>query len=227
MSNFYADIRLKTDPLWERIFHHPFVQGIGDGTLSRDQYEFFLRQDYVYLIGLSRFYALASARFPTLNDMKYFSELLHLTLHVEMDLHRRTCAEFGIDPSDLETTQPALTTESYINLLLRTGYEGSFTDFLAVHLPCAAGYVEVGKLLKSKGLPDDKFYQDWINTYSSEEFEEYATWLIDRFISITQGASESQKDRWLSLYQTSLKFEYYFFEMCWKRELQFDGLSGI
>ncbi|HEY5190642.1 MAG TPA: hypothetical protein VII77_01550, partial [Candidatus Deferrimicrobium sp.] len=56
---FYRELREKTDPLWETIFHHPFVKGIGDGTLSRDRFEFYLKQDYVYLIDFSRVFALA------------------------------------------------------------------------------------------------------------------------------------------------------------------------
>ena len=66
---FYRELREKTDPLWEAIFHHPFVKGIGDGTLARDRFEFYLKQDYVYLIDFSRVLALASAKSPTLPDM--------------------------------------------------------------------------------------------------------------------------------------------------------------
>ncbi|MBN1153616.1 thiaminase II [candidate division KSB1 bacterium] len=225
MCNFYAEIRLKTEPIWQKIQNHPFVMGIGDGTLSKDRYDFFLRQDYLYLMSLSRFYALGAAKAPTLEDMTYFSSLLHTTLHVEMELHRRTCAAFGIVSDELENTQPAFVTESYTNLLLRTGYEGTFADGLAVHLPCTTGYVEIGKLLKTRGLPDHTFYHDWINTYSSREFEEYAMWLIERFNKAAIDASKRQRERWFILYQTSLRLEYYFFEMSWKKELWPEGLS--
>jgi len=54
LLGFYGEIRRKTDPLWKRVSDHPFVRGIGDGTLSADRFEFYLKQDYVYLIDFSR-----------------------------------------------------------------------------------------------------------------------------------------------------------------------------
>ena len=80
-ATFYRELREKTDPLWEAIFHHPFVTGVGDGTLSRDRFEFYLKQDYVYLIDFSRVFALASAKSGTLPEMGTFAALLHATMN--------------------------------------------------------------------------------------------------------------------------------------------------
>ena len=91
-QGFYDRLRLNTETLWQAIFSHPFVKGIGDGTLSRDRYEFFLKQDYVYLIHFSRVFALASAKAHGLEDMRYFATLLDATLNTEMALHRKTSA---------------------------------------------------------------------------------------------------------------------------------------
>ena len=98
MSNptFCTEIRNKTNSLWSAIFKHPFVRGIGRGTLDQDRYEFYLKQDYVYLVEFSRVFALATAKAQQLSDMSYFASLLNATLNIEMDLHRRTCANFGL-----------------------------------------------------------------------------------------------------------------------------------
>lgn len=221
---FYDELRSTNDPLWKAIFNHSFVQGIGKGDLSRDRYEFFLKQDYVYLIEFSRVFALGAAKGSSLSDMRYFANLLQGTLNIEMDLHRKTCAEFGIPAEELEKTKPAMITTAYTNLLVCTCYEGDFADIMAVLLPCATGYVEIGKKLKAEGLPEDKFYQDWINTYSSKEFEDFANWLIDRMNWLARGAKEERKETWFKLYQTSARFEYLFFDMSWKKELWSDGI---
>src|SRR5512141_361779 len=172
MSNIplYQEMRQKAGPLWQDIFRHPFVKGIGDGTLSRDRFEFYLKQDYVYLIDFSRVFALACAKSPTLPDMGTFAALLHATLTTEMELHRKTCAAFGIGTEELATTRKHPVTSAYTDLLVRTAYEGGFSDILAVLLPCACGYVEIGKRLKAEGLPEDRHYREWIDTYSSPEF---------------------------------------------------------
>jgi thiaminase/transcriptional activator TenA len=223
---FYNDLRQKSDSLWQAIFGHPFVKGIGDGSLTRDRYEYYLKQDYAYLIDFSRVFALASAKSYQEEEMAYFATLLNATLNMEMDLHRRTCEAFGISRSELEKTQKSLITTSYTNLLVRTCYEGNLADILAVLLPCASGYIEIGQRLKKQGLPEDKHYQDWINTYASEEFADLTQWLIDKMNIYAQDATDFQKQRWYSHYLNSARFEYLFFEMSWTREMWPAGIPS-
>lgn len=223
-KKFYDDLRTTNNLLWQAIFTHPFVTGIGNSTLPHDRYEFFLKQDYVYLIEFCRVFALGAAKGGSLIDMSYFATLLQGTLNIEMELHRKTCAEFGIPTTELEKTEPALITTAYTNLLVRTCYEGNFTDIMAVLLPCATGYVEIAKRLKAQGLPKDKFYQDWINTYSSTEFEAFGNWLIERINQLAESAREDEKIKWHKLYQANARFEYLFFDMSWKKEFWPEGI---
>jgi thiaminase/transcriptional activator TenA len=214
----YREMRQKSDPLWRAIFGHPFVKGIGDGTLSRDRFEFYLRQDYVYLIDFCRVFALAGAKSRELPDMGTFATLLHVTLHTEMEIHRKTCAAFGIPEEELARTRRSMITSAYTDLLVRTCYEGELSDILAVLLPCACGYVEIGKMLLSGGLPEAPHYREWINTYSSREFVDLADWLIGKMDERAAGASARRRESWYGLYETSARFEYLFFEMSWKKE---------
>ena len=215
---FYRELRGTSDPLWEAMFQHPFVKGIGDGTLSRDRFEFYLKQDYVYLIDFSRVFALACAKSRTLTEMGTFATLLHVTLNTEMELHRKTCAAFGIAEQELASTRKNPVTAAYTDLLVRTAYEGELSEILAVLLPCACGYVEIGKRLKSEGLPIDPYYRDWIDTYSSPEFQEFADWLIGRMNEHADGAPAQRKEQWHRLYESSARYEYLFFDMSWKKE---------
>lgn len=221
---FYDALRSGTDSLWAATFGHPFVKGIGDGSLPRDCYAFFLKQDYIYLIEFSRVFALASAKAGSLGDMSYFSVLLDATLKTEMDLHRRTCRSFGISPQELEQTAPAMITTAYTNLLVRTCYEGTLIDIVAVLLPCAVGYAEIGKRLKENGLPDDRFYRDWIETYSSAAFTEFADWLIAKINQLAAQVTVSDTQRLYRLYRSSARFEYLFFDMSWNKELWPEGI---
>lgn len=217
-SQFSRELRERTDPLWQAIFAHPFVTGIGDGTLSRDRIEFYLKQDYVYLVDFSRVFALAAAKAWSLPDMGTFATLLNVTLNTEMELHRKTCAALGISAQALERTRKGMITSAYTGLLVRTCYEGSLSDILAVLLPCACGYVEIARMLQSRGLPDDRFCREWIETYSSEEFKKFADWLIERMNAHAKDATTQRKAHWYGLYEASTRFEYLFFDMSWKRE---------
>jgi len=215
MSSFSEEIRTKTNSIWTAIFEHPFVRGIGKGILDTDKFEFYLKQDYIYLIDFSRVFALASAKARQLADMGYFATLLNATLNMEMDLHRRTCADFGISAEELEKTKPGMTTISYTNFLVKTCYEETLQGILSVLLPCAAGYVEIAQKLKKAGLPDQKHYRDWIETYSSKDFADFADWLKIHLDQLLLSSSDEDKEHWFQLYLNSSRFEYMFFDMSW------------
>ena len=104
-------------------------------------------------------FALASAKSWHLPDMGTFATLLSTTLNVEMDIHRKTCAAFGIPAQELEKTRKSMITSAYTNLMVRTCHEGSLLDILAVLTPCACGYVEIGQnVITSYSIHYTKLY---------------------------------------------------------------------
>jgi len=58
---FSEDIETRALPIREAILAHPFITGVGDGTLPVEKFKHYVRQDYLYLIDYSRVLALASA----------------------------------------------------------------------------------------------------------------------------------------------------------------------
>ncbi len=213
-----AEFRVRSAPVWAAIHAHPFVVGLGSGELSRDRYEHFLTQDYAYLVDFSRVLALAAAKSGEIPQLEYFARLLHATVEIEMELHRRTCADFGIGLVELGKVEPALVTNAYSNFLVRTCYEGGVAEILAALLPCEMGYAEIAEKLRQAGLPGDRHYRDWIETYSSVEFRGFADWVAGQFDEVACGAPARDVERWYRLYLTSARFELLFFEMGWAIE---------
>lgn len=218
VSRFSAELRAQTDDVWRAIHAHPFVTGIGDGSLPRDTFAFYLEQDYVYLDGFARVLAVAAAKARHLDDMRRFAALLTLTLEEEMALHRRTCAGFGISEERLAATQPGLITTAYTGFLLRTCHEGSIEDILAVLLPCASGYVEIAQVLRAGAMHNVAHLREWIETYASPEMVELVDWLCARVDAMGEAASDAMRTQWLELYRCSARFELLFFDMAWRRE---------
>ena len=140
-------------PVRQAILAHPFVAGVGDGTLPMDKFKHYVLQDYLYLIDYSRVLALASARAPDLESMGWFAKLLDETLNTEMELHRSYCAEFGITREELDATRGAPTTVGYTSYLLKVAYQGTFPELVAGLLPCQWGYWEIGEHLAGLGKP--------------------------------------------------------------------------
>ena len=191
--SYIDDLERKALPIREAILRHPFISGIGDGSLDVERFKFYVRQDYVYLIDYSRVIALAAARAPDLETMEWFARLLHETLNTEMELHRSYCAELGISSGELEQTRATPTTAAYSHFLLNIAHQGSYPELVAAFLPCQWGYWEIGDYLARKGEPEGApLYAKWIRMYADPQFKALADWFRSLAERMTAGLGTAE-----------------------------------
>ena len=213
------ELRRRAVQIWEAEREHPFILGIGDGTLPLDRFRYYMRQDYLFLIEYCRSLALAVAKAGRLDDMGWFARLLRETLNTEMALHRGFAQEFGISTQELESAAPSPTTHAYTRHLLRTAYSGNLGQITASLLPCQWGYCELGQHLVSQGMPTEQpLYVKWIEAYNSPEFAELAQWLRDLLDRLGQEASVGEKHRIEETFLTSSRYEYLFWDAAYRME---------
>lgn len=220
MSNIFTErLWKKVEPIWNSYLEHPFVKGLGEGSLDQSKFKHWLKQDYVYLIEYSRLFALGSAKAEDLNTMARFAKLLHGTLDMEMELHRQYAAQFDISPDELEKTEAAATTTAYTSYMLNVSQRGGVENVIAAVLACAWSYNFVGKELATwEGAQDHEFYGRWVRMYASEDF----TILAEDCKKLMNEIAKGKPERELVLLEeivvkTSL-FEYMFWEMAEKKE---------
>jgi thiaminase/transcriptional activator TenA len=202
--------------VWKAQQEHPFVRGVGDGTLDPERFRFYVRQDYVFLIEYGRLLALACARSPRLEWMERFADLAQSTLRTEMDLHRACAAEWGISRAELEREAPHTATRAYTDYLLRTATLGEFAELVAALLPCIWGYSEIGQWLARREPPADPRYARWIAMYSAEEFAELARWCREVCDETAAGAPHALRRRMEDAFVISSHHELSFWEAAWQ-----------
>jgi thiaminase/transcriptional activator TenA len=209
------EARAAAAALWEAQHAHPFVRGIGDGTLDLERFGFWIRQDYLFLKEYVRVLALGAAKAPDLDTMARFAALAHETAGTEMDLHRGYAAEFGITPAQLEAEQPAPATASYTDFLLRCATLGSYAELLAALLPCMWGFAEIGARLARGPRPADPRHAAWIDLYASEEFQELAAWCRGAYDAAAADLGDRGRRRLVELFVDSSRHELAFWEAAW------------
>ncbi|MGH3775896.1 MAG: thiaminase II [Pseudonocardiaceae bacterium] len=218
MNGPSADLRTAAGEIWDAQHRHPFVRGIGDGTLDLERFRFWIRQDYLFLIEYSRLLSVATARAPDLDTMRRFADLVHETLHEEMDLHRSYSADLGIPAADLEREKMAPTTRGYTDFMLRTATVGDFAELVAALLPCMWGFNEIGRRMAERGPPKSAHYARWIEMYASDEFTSLVDWLRDLTDRISPNLPGASWDRMRDVFLTSSRYELSFWEMAWTLE---------
>jgi len=188
-------------PLWEASLTHPFVRGIGDGTLDETAFQWYIRQDYRFLIDYGRLLSLGAARAPRLSWMRRFAGLSLAVLETEMELHRGFAARW--DVTDLESVVVEPATAAYCDFLLRVASLGDFAELVAAVAPCMWGYAEIGTALASSATSDR--YREWIDMYAGDEFGELADWSRE-LLDEVDGELEPMRDAFLASSRHELAF---------------------
>ncbi len=166
--------------LARQALEHPFVRGIGAGTLPRSSFAQFVAQDAYFLDAFARAYALALVRSPDRDGVYDFARLLDGALE-ELKLHGSYSARWGID---LANVVPTAATLAYTDFLLKTAAMQSIGEICAALTPCMRLYAYLGQSLAADGVDEHNPFADWIRTYAAPEFEALAVTLerlLDRY----------------------------------------------
>lgn len=212
-----ARLRQAADPVWEQCLHHPFVTGIGDGTLDVEKFRHFMLQDYLYLFDYARVFALGvvKARDPEL--MRTFSQNVDAILNGEMNIHRAYMQRLGITEEQVLAVKPALDNLSYTNYMLSVAHTGGPMEIVASILACSWSYAEIGQTLAQiPGAADHPFYGEWIQGYASEDYTATNQALIELMDELAAGATEDQIAHLTDIFVNCSRYELGFWDMAWE-----------
>jgi len=112
----------------------------------------------------------------SLADMRAAHRGLAAILDVEMDLHVRLCAGWGISAQELETTPEHKATIAYTRFVLDCGMAGDLLDLHVALAPCVIGYAEMARnIVAGCGeVPAAHPYRQWIAEYAGEAYQAVA-----------------------------------------------------
>ena len=203
--------------IWEACRKHPFVTGIGDGTLAVEKFQHFMLQDYLYLFDYARVFAMGvvKARDPEL--MRTFAANVDAILGGEMKIHRAYMKRLGITEEQVFAVKPALDNLSYTNYMLSVASSGSPMEIVASILACSGSYAEIGQALATiPGAAEHPFYGEWIQGYSSEEYAATNQALIELMDSLAANATEEQIAYLTEVFVNCSRYELGFWDMSWE-----------
>jgi hydroxymethylpyrimidine kinase/phosphomethylpyrimidine kinase len=191
--------------LREAIDELPFVRGLADGTLSRDAFLWYLRQDALYLRDYSRACADASRLAPTSEEQVFWAHSAHAAITAEMDLH-----ESWLDPELVQETRPSRTTTAYLNHLAAAGSRGDYPVLIAALLPCFWLYQDVAGRLHPLSHPAHP-YRSWLDLFADEAFAVATARARDLVSRAAASADQHNRQRMRDAFRDSARHELAFF----------------
>ncbi|HVM08299.1 MAG TPA: TenA family protein [Acidimicrobiales bacterium] len=186
---------------------HPFVRGIASGDLARDTFVTYVGQDAIFLESFARAYAFCIAKAPDRAAMESFRALLDGVFD-ELRLHGSYAEQWGapLNPPPLPSTS------AYTEFLLEVATDEEAVAACAAMTPCMRLYAWLGQQLAPVTAPGSP-YKEWVDTYSSPDFEELASTLealLDRLVRSSNG--DAGAGDVAAHYRRAMELELAFFE---------------
>ena len=210
-------LREAAAPIWDACLRHPFVTGIGDGSLPVEKFQYYLLQDYLYLFDYARVFALGVVKARDMALMQTFTANLDAILGGEMEIHRAYMKELGITQAQVSAVRPALDNLSYTNYMLSVAHTGGPAEIVAAILACSWRYAEIGQALAAvPGAKEHPFYGQWVRGYASEDYAATNQALIELMNTLTAGAGEDQLAYLTEVFVNCSRYELGFWDMAWE-----------
>lgn len=199
-------------PIYRQTLDHPFLRGLSDGSLPKERFKFYMRQDARYLTQFGKALSTLAAKAPNEQSAIFLNEGALATIRTERLLHESFFTQAEFDATEMSPTNVA-----YTNHLLATVTRGSYGEGLAAVLPCYWIYAEVGKELKRRGSKDEA-YSRWINQYGSEAFDAKVKEIVAMMDAAAARATPEERREIRKIFLRSVRYEYLFWDMAWRVE---------
>ncbi|EOH7148111.1 thiaminase II [Campylobacter coli] len=200
--------------IWDEYLHHEFVKKLENGSLKEENFLFYLKQDYIYLIHYAKCYARLALNAKNAEELRFAMKFQNYIIEGEIELHK-SILKLGIDADKLNIKDESLTNIAYTRYMLSVGESGDFLDMLVALSACAIGYgyigAEIYKRLDKEKLQNHP-YKEWISTYSSDEFQNEIKEFEDFLNSYTQKISQEKFENLSEIFYNVVRLESAFWE---------------
>jgi len=204
--------KLKKDAedIWKKIYVHPFVKELYEGTLPENKFRFYILQDYNYLISSIKNFSILATRAKNGMVMRELIDIAYIEATGEFEGYKKFLKKMGLTIKKAENQEQIQTGISYISFLLSTSSLKSFEEGITAVLPCYWSYAEIAKFHRKK-LPSNKngLYKKWANYYLENDYLN----LVDKIKKLVDEIeSDFPYDKLKHAFMTSSRYEYMFWD---------------
>lgn len=218
MSRFSESLIEEANPIWQKIFNHPFLHELGNGRLPVEKFRYYICQDYRFLFDYCRFLGLATARSKSFDKMRHLSDMLHYEFTQEIAMQRELATKVGLTIHDMKATEESPTTLAYTSYLLRIALTGSTGEIFAALSPCPLTYTELAIRLNAQGIEKVPAYAKWLQIYQSADTHQASEKLKECLDDLGETSTKSQNLQMMKSFLTASRYEYLFWQMAYTLE---------
>ncbi|MFI9552118.1 TenA family protein [Nonomuraea endophytica] len=214
---FTDDAWAQTADLLRAIHEHPFNTALGDGTLSRERFAFYIVQDSRYLEAFAKALATAAVRAADPDEMAFWSQAAHDAIAAERTLHEGYIEQYGLTAADLTGVPTSPTALGYSSWLQATALSAPYPVLAAAVLPCFWIYEDVGAALVGRSSETHP-YRAWIATYVDPAYTASVTRAKQITDRLAAEADPALLEQMRAAFVKAAEFEWMFWDSAWQLE---------
>jgi thiaminase len=207
MVLFHQSLLKNAEQIWIKMLKRPFLKSTADCTISDNVFKSWIQQDYIFVREAIPFIGILLAKSPVPMRTNFIQILS--ALDTELGLFRKNAEEHGIDIEDIE---PSPVCHAYIQFLLTTAYNRTFLEGFTMLYAAEKVYLDSWMVVK-KNLKGESPWQDFINNWTSPEFQNYVEWLGSTLDELVQDFPPRELKKLERLFMKVVQYEYLFWDM--------------
>ncbi len=219
-ENFTQTIWDENYGFYQKILGLPFNQKLSDGSLDEKIFKNYIIQDYIFLQNFKKVYGILLSKAPDRKGSAFIADLIKGIDEEIETVHMKYFRKFGVTKKELTGALPNPGTELYNSYLVKTAALEPFQVGLIATLPCNWIYYQVGVDMKKKGQAGGNKYQEWIDAYGSETWEESdAKAFVDLVESYMKNSTPADREKMRQAYESAMKLEYMFWDEAYRQPI--------
>lgn len=218
-GTFSAEAWATAAPWFDAIVRHPFVTGLGDGTLPREVFVRYLVDDSHYLVRYASALTTVAGRWPEPSGAAMLARFGAGAVEAERALHAALLDDAGVDLDGVGLAEPSPTCLAYVSTLQSWAALAPVGVAVAGLLPCFRIYAEVGaRLADSLAARPDHPYREWLAMYADPAFAADARRADELADDAAGRATEAERAAMHDAYALATRFEWMFWDASFRGE---------
>lgn len=207
----------ENEALWKSYLRHPFIQGMKDGSLDLKAFKYYMIQDYFYLQEYAKVFAIGISKSRTMEDLSFLTGAISNITWETDHVHTKYMARIGISEEELAQTRSALTNLAYTSYMIAKAHEGDVLNAYIAVLSCSWSYAFIGRLVNEEcpNLAESNLYGEWVQAYSSEEYQTMNEGLMKLVDQKCAGLSEERMADLCGIFRICSEYEMKFWDMAY------------
>lgn len=210
MTNKWSETAWQTSQkVYDAILQLPFLKELGEGSLPREKFDFYIGQDTLYLNDYSKRLAHIASRLHDPGLTEIFLKFAADGVAVEKTLHASFISDTpkGKSPTCL----------FYTSFLASTASDDVGVECAAI-LPCFWIYREVGHEIIKRAKMEGNPYSEWIATYADEGFSKSTDLCISICDKLAAEVPEEVRSRMTEAFLNASRLEWRFWNSAYNLE---------